>query len=555
MDWTVIRDAATGRAEAINRVVRHSSSECAALATLLLLEEAPHPAATLVAAATVREDLAAPIQAALAPYVAPALAAWRADPHWAKRAVGDQARWNLPRGVVGMVGALRAAPAALHDAVAIVLRDGDSSNVSLCLNALGADGWAMLNDQQRAALLTRAAADDLGWVWGALTEAQRAATTQRAAANPRDAAALIGRIGATAWQAADPTLREILMNAVLRDPQWIAVTAPAWPGMTDDERAWLIATVMAERDAWSAVRLLDALGTTGRGALTAAQRAALDARAMGGDAWRVLAWRAADAGWTTLSAKERRVVLTAAERDPRRVAVLLRVVGVAGWRAMSADEQARLAAAVRWFLEDALACPPALWADVVGAALPPATTNAWRPRLEWRAEDADADLGALPPAHQALVLARAPWRTEDAAKDAVRVRRLLDAWNALPDDERVALATAHSSVLASVAAAARLRGGASAAVDAIGETVVRVATATDGAAAKRAVAAMLRTPAAWRAWMVGFAPTAADPPGAWAAWIAAARRGVIPDPALCARLAAKEREVSKPARARRRTGR
>ena len=69
------------------------------------------------------------------------------------------------------------------------------------------------------------------------------------------------------------------------------------------------------------------------------------------------------------------------------------------------------------------------------------------------------------------------------------------------------------------------------------------------------VGAMLRTPARWRSWMGGFAPIAADSPDVWATWIAAARRGGIADLALCARLAAKEREESNLSCALRRAGR
>ena len=536
MDWDRIISAAGGRATALKRIIEQDhDDDDAALATLLLMEETPHPAAALVAAAETRRQVNfSPIQAALAP------AAWRADRLRARRAAGALAHEGLTLSVAGMVGALCDDSVALRAAVDVVLRNGSGRCVERCLEALGADGWAMLNDQQRAALLTRAAADDLGWVWGALTEAQRAATTQRAAANPRDAAALIGRIGATAWQAADPTLREILMNAVLRDPPCIGVTAPAWAGMTAAERETLARAAMACDDAVAAFDLLDALGVVGRGALTVEQRAALERRAMESPgAWRVLAWRAADAGWTALSATERRAVLAAAAQASWIVPPLLRAIDVAGWRAMRDHERARIAVAVRHAPADLFACPPALWLDLAGADLPPATEIPWTTPESWRAEDADADLDGLPPAHQAVVLALAPWRTEDATKDSVRMQRLRAAWSALPDDARVALATDFPLALApSVAAAARLGGGSGAVLDAVGETIAQRAAATDGAAARRIVGAMLRTPDDWRPWMASFAPTAADPPDVGKAWRAAARSGIIADLALCARLAA-----------------
>ena len=534
MNWTIILDAATGRAEALNQVVRRSSNECAALQTLLLLEEAPHPAAALVAVATVREVLAAPIAAALAPHVAPALAAWRADPQWAELAIDDAVtRWRFAQGVARMVGALHDLPAALRDAVAIVLRDGGHTGVSLCLNALGAAGWTALGEDQRAALLERAAPDDLGRVWGALTAAQRGTTARAAPSDPNVAASLVRAIGA-AWTTTDPALRRVLIDAVARDPLWVSDTAPAWPGMTDDERKRLATpAITSDRDR-HALDLLKALGAAGRATLTVEQRAALDARAMEHPAaWLVLAFRAADAGWNALTDDERAAVLAAAERSPWNVLRLLRDVGVAGWNAMSADEQARIAVAVRGTPDDLFRCPPALWAAVAGDALPPATAMKDAAH-HWRAEDVDADLGGLPSAHQALVLALAPWRTEDAAKDSARIRRLRAAWNRTSADERVALVMKHPSVLATVAAAAHMCGGG-AAVDVVGETVARIVTATGGAAAKRAVGAMLRTPARWRSWMIAFAPTDDDSSDVWAPWRAAARRGGIADVSLCAR--------------------
>ena len=193
---------------------------------------------------------------------------------------------------------------------------------------------------------------------------------------------------------------------------------------------------------------------------------------------------------------------------------------------------------------------PALWAAIAGDALRPAAKIPAHAADDWRVEDADADLGSLPPSHQAVVLALAPWRTEDAAPAPVRMQRLLDAWDALSDDERAALVLAHPSVLATVAAAARRCGGASAAVAAVGATVGRFAAATGGADAKGIVGAMLRTPDDQRDRMASFAPTAADPPEAWSAWRRAVRRGIIADLAPCARLA-----DYAPRRARRRAGR
>ena len=539
MDWEVILGAVDGRATDLDTVLRWKGDDAIALATLLLLEEAPHPAATLaVAATTVLRGDATPILAALAPLGAPALAAWRDDSLWHERAIGDAVtkRW-FARGVAGMVGALHDSPAALHDAVAIVVRDGDSFAISRCLDALGADGWKALEDDRRAALLARAAPADLGRVWAALDEAQRKAAVQEATTS-FIAADLIGSVGAVAWEATDRALRDCLIDAVARDPSEISSIAPAWAGMTDDERARLIAAATAHATAWNALDLLTSLGAAGRATLTADQRAALERCAMEHpDAWLILALRAAAAGWTALTADERAAVLAAADQDAASVAALLRTVGAAGWRAMTADEQTRIVGAMRRMPDDLFRCPPALWDALAGAALPPATAMAWHAPLDWRAEDADADLSRLPPSHQALVLALAPWRTEDATKGSARVRRLLAAWGQTSADERVALATAHPSVLATVAAAARLRGGASDSVDAVGETLIQVVSLSiDMHDTKRAAGRLIRVAARWRDWMETVAPTDGDPPEVWDAWRDAARRGIVLDLSLCARL-------------------
>ena len=537
MDWDRIISAAGGRATALKRIIEQDhDDDDAALATLLLMEETPHPAAALVAAAETRRQVNfSPIQAALAP------AAWRADRLRARRAAGALAHEGLTLSVAGMVGALCDDSVALRAAVDVVLRNGSGRCVERCLEALGADGWAMLNDQQRAALLARGGAADLGRVWGALDEAQRAATARAAASTPGAAARLIGRIGAAAWDATDPALRRALIDAVARDPYWVHKTAPAWTGMTDDERAVLATAVIEQGDAPDAFALLEDLGVAGRAMLTADRRAALDARARDNDAVRVRLLRVADGDGEALTDAERTAILAAAEREPWRVADLLRAIGATGWRALRADERERLAAIVRRTPDALFSCPPALWADLAGKNPPPANVLPKDIAEYWLDEDADADLGGLPPSHQAVVLALAPWRRKEAAPDSVRMQRLRAAWDQTPADERVALAIAHPLMLATVAAAARLHGGASAAVAAVGATVGRFAAATGGADAKRAVGAMLRTSDHWRGWMVAFAPTDGDPPEAWAAWRVAAQRGVIADLALCGRLAAKRR--------------
>ena len=155
---------------------------------------------------------------------------------------------------------------------------------------------------------------------------------------------------------------------------------------------------------------------------------------------------------------------------------------------MRDNERKRRAAGVRRDPKTLFRRPPALWSDLVGVVLPSATAIPWRATSAWRAEDA-ADLSRLPPRASDGRRGAAPWRPDDVATDSVRMQRLLAAWGALPANERNVLAPAHPSVLAAVAAAARLRGGAGHATTAIGETFVRFVAATENEATKRAVSA------------------------------------------------------------------
>ena len=542
MEWELIFNAAIGHSKSLNEFLfRGPSINDEALIALLLQEEAPSaPAALVAAAGTLRQWSAPLILAALAPHAAPALAAWRADPLWPGRAIGAAAMRWAPQVVVEMVGALRAHPAALRDAVAIALRDGNHAAVACRLDALGAAGWRALEDDQRGALLARAAPDDLGRVWAALDETQRAATAQRAEGSLGAAARLIRSIGA-AWKTTDPALRRRLIDAVERNPKETLATAPTWSDMTDDERERLATTVIEHGNAESALTLLRDLGPAGRAALTADRRAALEARVPAEHAMDVLALRAADDGWDALTKDERGAVLAMAERDVRTVPRLLRIVGGAGWNAMQPNDRRRLAAVVRRRTTVLFACPPALWPALTHNRLPPTTRIPYEIIPCWRAEDADADLSGLSEMHQALVLALARWRQDDVAPTSVRLRRLCAAWNAMSANERMTFVLAHRFAAPAVAAAVRLRGDAASVAAAVGATIARVVTATGGAAIKRDVASMLRTFDAWRPWTAVFAPTDADPPDVWAAWDDAAQRGYVLDSAICMRLAAKRR--------------
>ena len=551
MDWKGIIGAAVGRPDAIERVVRRARiNDYAALATLLLLDEAPPAAAALVVTAKMASRSALLIAAALAPQIDAALAAWRADPSQADHAIGCETRRQLATGAAEMVGFLTHRPDALRAAVVQVIRSGDRWTARRCLDALGAAGWRALDDDLRAALLAHMNVDDLGQGWGTLDEAHQANAVRSAEPDPSVAAQLIGRIAPAAWQATNPTLRQRLIDAVLRSPSSIHLTASAWSGMTNDERAQLATSVLVHGCALDAYLLLDRLCADGSGALDDDLRAALMARATEDAVWRPPlrppALCGADADRKAWTDGERSMAIAAAERSAWSASDLLRAVGATGWNAMRADERARLAAAVRRSPDALFRCPPALWRALAEGPLPSSTDRLADAVDHWRAEDADADLGDLPPTYQTLVLALARWRPDDATPDSVRLQRLLGAWSALAEDARDALVKAHPRVLSTVAAAARMHD-----VGDIAAIVARWASATADAETKRAVAAMLRSSAHWRAWMRAFAPSDADPPPVWEAWRHAARRGRVPDLAISARVARPDFQK----RSRRRTSR
>ena len=540
MNWRMIIGAVDGRSDALNWIAsRAPDHEVGALLALLLLEEAPHAAAALIASAMAPANLAAPIQAALASHVAPALAAWRDDSLWRKRAIDDAVtRRRFAWGVAVMSGALHDHAAAQHDAVAIVLRDGDEPCIARCLEALGADGWRGLDSDLRAALQEKAPSFAFGWVWDALDDALRETAAEQAATDSFTAGRLIGAIG-DAWRTTAPKVRARLINAVMSRMEGMVMTAPTWTSMTEDERETLVKAAITCDNAWSVCNLIASLGPAGRATLTDAQRATLESCAPMSHTWDVLRYRAADVGWTSLSVEERGLALAEAERTPWRVSALLGVVGAAQWGAMREDERSRLIAAVRHRPDVLFACPPALWGDLADGAAPPARRIMHASVVEWRAEDAAADLSRLSAAHQAVVLALAPWRRNDGATNPARGSRLLALWGEMTADEQAEVGAALPLVLAVVAACARRRGGGTDAINAVGNAVAQSAAMTADAESKRMVGAMLCSADDWRDWMGAFAPTDADSSEVWDAWEHAAQRGLVPDVAIGARLAAR----------------
>ena len=576
---------------------KDADRDTARVMTAVSLDESPPAAAALGAAAAALERMRGIeplIHAALAPQIAAALAAWRADPTWADHIAAAYSEAKVMNVVLidismrsRQIAALRDAPAALHDAVtalrdavAIMVRLDQRWSVAPCLEALGADGWRALEADQRNALLTRAAPDELGCIWGALDEKQRTATVnalasvtreladtaaQRLAAQARAAAEawteeaqgetdpekaaqiaaaadllahaallaedsdaamrvkavheaqaaaivvmaaappapvadsvaaiwkvtgeldvllaeeasavarFIGRIGADGWKAFDANLRERLINIVVRPPRPVLSTAPAWSGMTHDERDLLTTALVKEGNGMVALLLLKQMGPEGRKNLSVQQNDKITTLAMkAGNAWSVASLLAPVIGWDALSDEVRRTVIEEMETLSSLASDVLRGAGVAGWSAMSDDVRRRFIAAVRSVPQAIFRCPPALWFDIAGDALHSVRHIWWSDVMSWHAEDADADLGNVSKMHQALVLALAPWRIEDVAPDSVRMRRLSDVWNALTEEERVDLVLAHPFVLAAVAAAARVCGGPEAARAAVGETAARV---------------------------------------------------------------------------------
>ena len=570
MQWEMIRAAAAGHPSACAALLWDASvDDIGALATLLLLDPTSHPTAALVAigwevvAGTTSFQSVLPqppMYAALAPLVAPALAAWRADPQWLNDAVRaaeewrfarrdvsqDRVRWRLARGVTQATGALRAHGDALRDAVAVVLRDGDRVAIRRCLASLDADAWRTLDDALRQALLAQATPDELGSVWDALSAVQHTQMVNAAAQSPDGAAQLIGAIGPKAWQEVHSVLRDVLIKSAVRDPQNVFLAAPAWTGMTDAERQTLTEAVIRRNNALGAAYFLESLGIDGRRLLTPEQRAHLYDCAQTYAPWNVTLMRIADDGWNALSPQARRTEIAAAERDSWRIAPLLCAIGATRWRVMEQEERDRLTAIVRRTPLALFDCDPALWAVFAKDCLPSPIDASLAATEYWPADDGAADLSGLSEAHRVFFRAFAPWRKKDAARQSARALRLLDDWNNMKDDDRVALATHYPPVLAIVAAAAQIGDKRSAGndrnavVDAVGETFARVAAATGGAdVARRAVAAMLDATNRWRPWMGDFAPNDTDPPEMRDAWRRAVRNGVVLDSDICVRFASR----------------
>ena len=245
MNWTQIINAAAGQADALVSIMhREPDRTHAALATLLLLDDAPHPTTALV----VLPMTSLPVQAALAAHVAPALAAWRADPLWPERAVSRQARERLAWCVVGMVVALREHPAAQRDAIDLVLDHGDEWNTALAasflLDRLGPAGRATLTDDQRARLESLAMAQD-AWSdlkrritdagrgtapvtgWGAASVEDRSAALAAAEQSAMCAADLLRTVGAAGWDAMSPDEQARIATVIRANPRSIVHCPPA----------------------------------------------------------------------------------------------------------------------------------------------------------------------------------------------------------------------------------------------------------------------------------------------------------------------------------------
>ena len=424
------------------------------------------------------------VQAALRPQIAAALAAWRADPTWADRFADSALKETMIEIVLDEIKTLCTLPAAqrddldeLRNAVDIVLHLDRSSIVGDALEALGVAGWRALDDDRRRALLEKAPVEAYGWIWTELDATRHEKAVQEAISRRSTAPGFIRSIGAR-WEAVDPTLRARLLNFFGDfEVHGVLMCASLVPFMSNDERTTFVNAMLKCVHEGTALPLLEKLGAAGRMKLTAEQRAAIEARVPTNDSWHmgmVRALRAADIVWTDASDEDRRTMLSSAKQGYTDVSELLSIVGVAGWRALPEDERRQLAEVVRRTPDALFRCPPALWADLAGDDLPPATDVPWNTPERWRIEDADADLSALSAAHQALVLALAPWRPEDITPDSARMQRLSAAWNEMSAHQRVSLVLSHPHVLPMVAAAARVCGGPESAAHAVGETSSRI---------------------------------------------------------------------------------
>ena len=432
--------------------------ERAAVLARTLLVPAPPPHVALAAAVVGAEDVTtAPLVVPLlAPHLEAALAAWRRDPAWAHAVIGQHAARTMHRGVARMVGAFLERPDVLHDAVAVALRNGDSSDIAACLLALGADGWRVLDAAHRAALLARSACAARGVVWEALTDAQRAACIDDACTHPSDAARLIGQIGESVWRRADPSERERLLNAAVTAPLHDVIhVAPAWNGMTVDEQTLVIRTMARRPSAGCALAFLTAIGDVGRLQMAKERRAIFDAIIAPHRLWGALRLRVADNGWCALTTAERESVLSAIAKHPARGADMLRVVGRHGWTTLSFDERKRIAAGVRRDPGALFRCPPSLWRHLAGADLPPVRACPHDAPLAWDDNDDVDDLDDLPLTHHMLVLARTPWRASTRSAAAQRLLRLHCVWIATPAALFDDLTDAHPLTFVSLAVAIR----------------------------------------------------------------------------------------------------
>ena len=548
MDWTSTLSGARGRRDALKWMLRTASAaEQSLFVTLVILDPSPEPPTALTAATLAVSDspmrtVAPLVLPLLAPQVRAATSAWRSHPTWARTVVGDHGHDRLIRGVASIARLFRGDAATLDAIVTLALHDGDAAALDRCAESLGADGWRAADPRLRAEAEHRmriATPTAFGFVWDALDDAQRVAVVQRLE-DSDDAAELIGRIGAAAWQATDRTLRRRLIETATLHPWRLDRCASAWGGMDDDEIASIAAAAADHESDRAASALLSRIGRIGRKRLGVNQRAALERSAAASDAWTVFLLRAQDFPWSRFPRRMRDRAILEAERAPDFAAALLCAVGTDGWRAMSRTEQegVRIGALRQssWFFR----CPPALWADIAAGVPPPIAACPYDAAGDWTLDDLPA---SLPPLYHTLALGAAPWNDADGAgagrRTARRMTQLLAAWRALSDSERRSVAHACPHALPAVAVAARRRRRRRV-QETIAEAIAWAALADRAPQDELALLIADRTHngACWRAAMEHAVVTEQDSPEVWEAWRKAARRGWVGRLDLCARSAA-----------------
>ena len=541
--------AAEGRREGLRWALNDAEIRAIMpLMTLAVIDDAPSPQLALTAAARGMDTTAGPLLVSLlAPHLRPAIAAWRRDPMWLCAAVRSDKHQRLIRCVARLCGTFRDDPAALDDAVAVLLRDAGGEIIGDGIAALGAAGWRVLDVRKQVDLFRQAFAWPpyaLGAVWEALSPKQRDMTLQLIGKHATLSAYFLERLSVDVWSSLSPDWQRRLVARAASTP-WTHLPASLWSDMDDDAVATWVNAILARKNEWEALTALQSLGVA-RTRLTADQRAAIEQIAGQKHWWRIALFRVADDGWATAATDRRRAIIETAVADEANVAALLRAIGVSGWMAMDADEHERIRTCVRRKPTSFFLCPPALWRHLQFSDPPPLAACPSEAFARW---DAASDIGPLPWPYHAVVLALAPWSAADVRGETERMERLVHVWCAMTEAERDALIESQPLALPVIAAVGRR-----CAAHGMHRSDARSAAVTAGALAIRAMADPADLQNAFVSFLttwfgasdlkteatIAAMTTLGDMPQVERALRQAAQRGKVADPALCALLARRQ---------------